>query len=155
MTLTPLSKGSITSIPYLVATIFFALSVLHVYWAVGGQWGSGAAVPRVPSKGDADTMVKAFSPKPLGTLVVASGLALIALLVALRAGLLGLQVTHWSLQWFLVAAGVALLVRAVGDFHLVGFFKTVVGSEFARMDTLYFSPLCVLLALGLGLSAWA
>ena len=42
-----------------------------------------------------------------------------------------------------------MLARAIGEFRLVGFFKTVKGSLFARMDTLFFSPLCVLLSLGL------
>lgn len=36
-----------------------------------------------------------------------------------------------------------MLARAVGDFRLVGFFKKVKGSEFALMDTLLYSPLCV------------
>jgi catechol 2,3-dioxygenase-like lactoylglutathione lyase family enzyme len=43
------------------------------------------------------------------------------------------------------------LLRAVGDFRLVGFFKRVRGTPFARWDTRLFSPLCV--ALGLA-SLW-
>lgn len=47
----------------------------------------------------------------------------------------------------------AMLLRAVGHFRLVGFFKKITGSRFARLDTMLFSPLCM--ALGLGLSAVA
>jgi hypothetical protein len=46
-----------------------------------------------------------------------------------------------------------MLARAVGDFRLVGFFKTVRGSTFARMDTRLYSPLCVLLGIGMALIA--
>jgi hypothetical protein len=48
------------------------------------------------------------------------------------------------------AVALALFARAVGDFRLVGFFKRVKGSVFARMDSRVYSPLCVLLGLGMG-----
>lgn len=139
----------------LVATLFLALALVHLYWAAGGQWGSEAAIPKLPAGRGTQTnsgaiMTNAFSPRPAMTLAVACGLAVIALLVALRAGLLGVPVSHWALQWSIGALAVVMLARAVGDFRLVGFFKTVTGSQFARMDSLYYSPLCVLLGLGLG-----
>ena len=46
-------------------------------------------------------------------------------------------------------SGLVLLLRAIGDFNLVGFFKRIRGSAFARMDTWFYSPLCVLLGIGL------
>jgi hypothetical protein len=39
--------------------------------------------------------------------------------------------------------------RAIGEFRLVGFFKRVHGSAFARLDSLVFSPLCLLLAVAI------
>jgi hypothetical protein len=36
----------------------------------------------------------------------------------------------------------------VGDFRLVGFFKRVRGNAFARLDTLVYAPLCLVLAVG-------
>jgi hypothetical protein len=39
--------------------------------------------------------------------------------------------------------GLVFLVRAVGEFKLVGFFKRVRGTSFARWDTWLFSPLCL------------
>lgn len=41
------------------------------------------------------------------------------------------------------------MLRAVGDFRLVGLFKTVRGTAFAHWDSVLYSPI----ALGLGLSA--
>jgi hypothetical protein len=55
-----------------------------------------------------------------------------------------------------VAVGVVLvglLARAVGEFKHVGFFKRVVGSRFATLDTYVYSPLCLALAMGVALVA--
>jgi hypothetical protein len=41
----------------------------------------------------------------------------------------------------------AFLLRAVGEFRLVGLFKRIRGTAFARWDTWLFSPLCLLIAL--------
>jgi hypothetical protein len=98
-------------------------------------------------------MVRAFNPSQGTTLLVAAMLAGVAVLVVLQAGLLGTEVEHPALRWALVGVAVAMLLRAVGDFRLVGFFKKITGSRFARLDTMLYSPLCM--AMGLGLSAVA
>jgi len=139
-----------------LALVFLFLALLHVHWAFGGKFGSLAAVPERPGGIGADgrpVMVKAFQPSRLGTLVVAGGLTGVATLVALRSGLLGAPPSHWTIRIALSLAALGMLARAVGDFTLVGFFKSVRGSRFARMDTILYSPLCVLLGLGLGLVA--
>ncbi|WP_428391616.1 DUF3995 domain-containing protein [Lichenicoccus sp.] len=120
--------------------ILLSLATLHLYWAVGGTFGKGAAIPERNGK-------PVLRPSPTGTLVVAVGIYAIAILVAARVGWftvpnssLGLRVAVW------LAAGV-FAARAVGDFRYVGFFKRVRGTRFARFDTRYYSPLCCLLAL--------
>ena len=142
-----------------VATVFAALALLHLYWALGGRWGADSALPHVAApatRGDdplatsqARPMVRAFNPGRSATLVVAASLAGVAALVAMQAGLLGGSIDHPAVRWALVVVAVVLLLRAVGDFRLVGFFKKITGSRFARLDTLVFSPLCVVLGLSL------
>lgn len=46
---------------------------------------------------------------------------------------------------------VAALLRSIGDFRYVGFFKRARGSRFAELDTRFYSPLCLPLALA---TAW-
>ena len=46
-----------------------------------------------------------------------------------------------------LAIGIVMLVRAVGDFKYVGFFKKIEGTIFAQNDTRYYSPLCLLISL--------
>ena len=74
--------------------------------------------------------------------------ALCALLVAATAKLVAVPICATWLRWLCSALAVAMAARAVGDFRLVGFFKRVRGTRFARLDTMLFTPLCLLLAAG-------
>ena len=124
--------------------LFCMLSALHVYWAFGGQSGLAKAVPSIDGR-------PAFQPSVTITLVV----ALVLLGCAAVAGLLGFSdQIQWPYAHLAPYAGATLalvfLLRAVGDFHYVGFFKTLTGSPFAKLDTRLYSPLCVALSAGFG-----
>jgi Protein of unknown function (DUF3995) len=43
--------------------------------------------------------------------------------------------------------GAVFVVRSVGDFRPLGFFKRARGSRFARLDTFVYAPLCLILGL--------
>jgi hypothetical protein len=76
--------------------------------------------------------------------VVVLALALITL------GNKGLFDKYFSRKLFSRGAlviAVVLLLRAIGDFRFVGFFKTVKDTRFAVNDTYIFSPLCLILAI--------
>lgn len=45
------------------------------------------------------------------------------------------------------------IVRAIGDFKYVGFFKKIYNSSFASLDTRYFSPLILVLGISYALLA--
>lgn len=140
-----------------VAAVFLLLAALHANWALGSTLGSGAAVPERPVQVGGEgtvVLVKAFTPSRGATIAVACALAAVALLVALRIGILGIALPYWPLRAAIGVVALIMLARAVGDFELVGFFKTVRASRFARMDTLLYSPLCVALGLGLGVVAY-
>lgn len=136
-----------------LVTIFAVISLIHVYWALGGQWAAVAAVPQVPGENGARSR-PAFKPSGWLTLLVALGLLLIAALVCLRVGWWMPAVTHQSLQWVISAIAMLMFARAIGDSNLVGFFKDVKDSKFARLDTWVYSPLCVVLGAGLLAVAW-
>ncbi len=92
--------------------------------------------------------MRAFHPSVAVTLLVAGALAMVSALVSLRAGIFAPARAHWPLRWSLAAIALILLARAVGDLNLVGFFKQIRGTRFAMMDTWLYSPLCLVLALG-------
>jgi len=124
-----------------LASVLAFLSGLHIYWALGGRWGWGAAIPQVDGR-------PAFTPSRFATLLVALGLAAAAVLPLVRTGALPFVVPAWLSQWSAVFLALIFLIRAVGDFRLVGFFKRVRGTPFAIWDTRLFSPLSLLLAAG-------
>ncbi len=142
-----------------VGGVFAALSLVHVYWALGGTVGLESAIPRIPSTRGAHAidrvpasdgaLVRAFHPSAAMTLAVAGALGMVAVLLCLRAGLFAPARVHGWLRASLAALAVILLARAVGDLKLVGFFKRIKGTRFAELDTWLYAPLCVLLALGL------
>lgn len=133
--------------------IFAVISLVHVYWALGGEWAAVAAVPQVPQEGSSQ-LRPAFKPRGWITLVVAATLLSIAVLVCWRVGWCLPPSHHWSLQWVISAIAILLFARAIGDSELVGFFKEVKESKFARLDTWVYSPLCVVLGAGLLAVAW-
>jgi len=130
----------VTVIARSVASIVAALGLLHFYWALGGRAGKSAAVPEANGQ-------HAFVPSRVQTLAVAIALLFAATVIAVAGGLFG--VGGFGVVFRILAFGLSatFVARAVGDFRLVGFFKRVRGTQFARLDTIAYSPLC--LALGL------
>ena len=137
-----------------LVTIFAVIALVHVYWALGGQWAAVAAVPQVPVQGLVVTVRPAFKPSGWITLLVAAALLMIAGLVCMRVGWGMAAVHHPALLWVISAIALLMFARAIGDSNLVGFFKEVKDSRFARLDTWVYSPLCLMLGAGLLAVAW-
>jgi len=125
----------------LLVAAFIAIGVLHLYWAFGPRVGQSAVVPSVDGK-------PLFQPGRLATVAVALALFGAAAVVAIRSGMWPMPPLAFLAVigcWGLVAV---FGLRAIGDFRYLGFFKRVKGTRFARADTLVYSPLCALLAVG-------
>lgn len=133
----------LTTTALLNTTILIAISGLHVYWSFGGQWGMAVALPELPHRPGA----KAFMPGPILTLMVAAGLTAMAGLHLAKLGWLPLPLSEKWLRYSLLAVGGIFFLRAIGDFRYVGFFKPITDSAFAKMDTVYYVPLCLVLSI--------
>ena len=120
------------------------LALWHFRMAASPAKGRIGAVPSVGGK-------PLFVPSASATVVVGVVLLLFAVLVAALAGLVQVGIAPKVLSWACFALASGLLARAVGEFKYVGFFKRVRGSRFAALDTLLYSPLCLLLAVGVAL----
>lgn len=121
-----------------LALIFFLLSALHWYWVFGGKWGLSGALP---SKGEKPL----FKPGPLATALVALLLMFAALICLAQAEVAGLPASIFT-RIGVGGLAVAFAIRAIGDFRFVGFFKRIKGTLFARMDSIFFTPLCTLIS---------
>ncbi|MBB6499258.1 DUF3995 domain-containing protein [Pedobacter cryoconitis] len=121
--------------------IFVFLSLMHIYWAFGGQMGKDAAVPTI------DSGEKLFIPSSFGTLIVAAGLLVFALInlfaYVISAGFINIQYIRYGI----LGVGFVFLLRATGDFNYVGLMKKHKDTVFAKMDTRFYAPLCLSLFL--------
>ncbi|CAB3866440.1 DUF3995 domain-containing protein [Achromobacter ruhlandii] len=130
----------------ITAIVFVVLGLWHAYWAAGGRLAHRAALPIQNGQ-------PLFRPSPLGTLAVAAALIGCAWITAANGGLVTAPALRW-LPWLGMAVALGLLARAIGDFRYVGFFKRKGEDPFARLDTRFYSPLCLLLAAGVALASW-
>ncbi|WP_061248470.1 DUF3995 domain-containing protein [Leptospira alstonii] len=119
--------------------ILLALSGIHFYWLAGRTFGMNGVIPEIQGK-------PAFRPGKLATAAV----GLILFSAALFPLGLGIQtpfgISRSVLQYGTTFLSAAFLLRAIGDFRLVGFFKRIKDTKFAKNDTKYYSPLCLLLS---------
>jgi hypothetical protein len=123
-----------------LAIVFFVLSGIHIYWAMGGKWGMNAAVP---TKATGDTV---FSPSVLATVVVAFGLFAMGMIQFSF-----IDIISYSIFRFVeFAIALIFFVRAIGDFKYVGFFKKITSTTFAQNDTKFYSPLCLVISMTAG-----
>lgn len=124
--------------------IFLLLSAIHIYWALGGKRDSGTVIPT------RDDHTKVMMPGMVPTLTVALGLLFFGAVVFLNsfeANVRDIPGIGLIRKYGLGAIAGIFILRAVGDFNYVGFFKKVRNTAFARNDTRYYSPLCLLIGI--------
>jgi hypothetical protein len=128
--------------------VFVLLALWHFVMAQRTTAGDSAAVPSADGK-------PLFVPSRKATVMVGLVLLLFAGLVAATGGMVAVGLPGVALSGLSYALALGLVARAIGEFKYVGFFKRVRGSRFATLDTLVYSPLCLLLAIGVALVAAA
>jgi hypothetical protein len=121
--------------------IFLFLSAIHFYWAFGGRWAKDAGIPTNENNS------KLISPGVLSTVIVALGLAGFGVFVLAEAKLLNMPIPTPVNRYGLWIIATIFLVRAIGEFKYIGFFKTIKHTRFGRNDTNYYSPLCLLIGI--------
>lgn len=119
----------------ILSIIFLVLGIIHINWAIGNSWGLSKALP-TSENGD-----KLFTPGTFACLAVGIALTVVCLFYQIRPQ--DDNPKNWIFDyggWLIPAL---FLIRAMGDFKYVGFFKKVTSTEFAMMDTKYYTPLCL------------
>ncbi|MFN8515677.1 MAG: DUF3995 domain-containing protein [Chloroflexia bacterium] len=134
----------IGAIGLLASGVLAALGLLHLYWAFGRRSPGTAFIPEVAGQ-------PTFVPTTSATVVVAALLFIASTLLLGRVCGWGEPALGRVFTWGTCGVAVAFFLRAIGDFRLVGFFKRVRGTAFARWDSRLLSPLC----LGLAIAALA
>ncbi|GMK40225.1 hypothetical protein PCCS19_32800 [Paenibacillus sp. CCS19] len=122
------------------AVMLLIVSGFHLFWAFGGRWGGGAAVPEKMGGG------LAFKPGPVETAAVALLILAACYFLLAEGELLSALHTNALTEWGSILCAAVFGIRTVGDFRYVGFFKRCKQSRFAKYDTWFYSPLCLFLA---------
>lgn len=118
-----------------LSAIVLIISIFHFYWAIGGKFWFANTLP-----GN-----KVLNPTKFDAVIVAVGLLAMSAFILIRIGFINFMLPLWMMKSGLwIIAGIFIL-RAIGDFRYVGFFKSVKHSAFAKADSHYYSPLCLLM----------
>jgi len=130
----------ITPIIIAASCILLAISLWHIYWALGGKRGLGAVLPEHNGS-------RALSPGIIATLSVALLVALAALLLLMRAQLIPLLLPPLVVNVGIWICTVVFALRVIGEFNYFGVFKKKRHTLFYKMDTYLYIPLCLFLSL--------
>jgi Protein of unknown function (DUF3995) len=125
------------------AFIFTIISGFHFYWAMGGKVGFDVVLPS-NTEGS-----KSLNPSKSITCMAALVFLSIAIFYLFHVEIIHLPLKytdHYTLDHYVWAMLIfILIIRAIGDFKYVGFFKKIKDTPFAKYDTKYYSPLCLYL----------
>lgn len=116
---------------------FLILSSFHFYWLFGGIWGLNKVIPSKEGQLESLTIPK------FGTFIVALVLLSFGFIYLLKSQLISIYVPNWITEYGYWIVPSIFMLRAIGDFNYVGFFKKIKHSEFAKADTQLFIPLCL------------
>ena len=122
-------------------SIISFIAGMHIYWALGGKWSLKVALP-TNEKGE-----YVLSPEPVDSLIVGMVLIAFVLFHLIRVEVIPIPMPDWMSETGSWIIGGIFILRAIGDFTYVGFFKQVKRTPFGRNDSNIYSPLCLLIGI--------
>ncbi|RIV31377.1 DUF3995 domain-containing protein [Flagellimonas lutimaris] len=125
----------------LLSLILIGLGMIHFNWVIGGKFGF---VESLPTKENGE---RVLNPKKIDSAIVGIGLIAFGFFYVLKSGLIEYNLPEWIIKYGSWIIPIIFLLRAVGEFKYVGFFKSVRKTDFAKLDTKLFSPLCLIIGI--------
>ena len=125
----------------LVSTILIVLGIIHLNWVIGGEFGFSKALP-TKENGE-----RVLNPKKVDSAIVGFGLLTFGLFYIVKAGLIAYNLPEWMLNYGSWIIASIFLLRAIGEFKYIGFLKSVKRTDFGKLDTKLFSPLCLVIGM--------
>lgn len=125
-----------TILSIILFSIFTILAIIHFNWVIGGKWGFDKALP-TNEKGE-----RILNPRKIDSAIVGFGLVGFGLFYLWQSGVIQLDLPAWVMYvgWLIPAI---FILRAIGEFRYIGFFKKIKTTDFGKMDTQLYSPLCL------------
>jgi len=128
-------QSTVGIIALILSIIVIAIALLHFYWVGGGKWALDKVIP-FELDGN-----KLFFPTKIMTALVGITFTGIAIFIYLRLTNESFFLPKWIFENGIYCLAGVFLLRAIGDFKYVGFFKKIKGTVFAMYDSKFYSPL--------------
>ena len=125
----------------LLSSIFIALGIIHFNWVIGGKFGFEASLPTKES-GE-----RVLNPNKFDSAIVRLGLSAFGVFYLFTSGFVDYKLPDWVLNYGGWIIPIIFLLRGIGEFKYVGVFKTVRNTQFGKLDTKLFSPLCLVMGI--------
>jgi hypothetical protein len=125
----------------LLSLILILLGMIHFNWVIGGKFGFEESLP-TKENGE-----RVLNPKRIDSAIVGIGLTAFGIFYMLKSGLIEYNLPEWIMKYGSWIIPTIFLLRAIGEFKYVGFFKSVKETDFGKLDTKLFSPLCLVIAI--------
>jgi hypothetical protein len=125
----------------LLSLILIGLGMIHFNWVMGGNFGFSESLP-TKENGE-----RVLDPKKIYIAIVGIGLTAFGLFYLFKSGLIEYNLPEWLMKFASWIIPIIFFLRAIGEFQYVGFFKTVKKTEFGKLDSKIFSPLCLIIGI--------
>lgn len=112
---------------------YFAIALIHFYWLFGGEKWIDKALPTD------ENGKRVLNPGKFEIVIVTLGLLLFAFYYLLKMELFEIEIPKLITEYSGWVISIIFIIRAIGDFKYVGFFKNIKKTEFAKFDTKYFT----------------
>ena len=128
-------------LPILLSLILIGLGIIHFNWVIGGKFGFSESLP-TKENGE-----RVLNPKKIDSAIVGIGLTACGIFYVLKSGLIEYNLPEWIMIYGSWIIPIVFLLRAIGEFKYIGFFKSVRKTDFGKLDTKLFSPLCLIIGI--------
>jgi hypothetical protein len=122
--------------------VFCVLGAIHLNWVFGGKFGFNASLPTK------ETGERVLNPKRIDSAIVAVGLFLFSVFYLAKSSIIAIELPDWISTYGSYIIPTIFLLRAIGDFRYIGFFKKIKNTTFGKLDSQFYAPLC----LGIGIA---
>ncbi|WP_308990526.1 DUF3995 domain-containing protein [Mariniflexile litorale] len=117
------------------------LGIIHFNWLMGGEFGFSESLP-TKENGE-----RVLNPKKIDSAIVGIGLIAFGIFYLLKSGFIDYNSPEWIMKYGSWIIPIIFLLRAIGEFKYVGFFKSIKKTDFGKLDTELFSPLCLIIGI--------
>lgn len=125
----------------LLSLILIGLGMIHFNWVIGGLFGFAESLP---TKENGESVL---NPKKMDSAIVGIGLTAFGIFYLFKTGVFDYNMPEWIIKYGSWVIPIIFLLRAIGEFKYIGFFKSIKNTDFGKLDTKFFSPLCLIIGI--------